>query len=143
MDFQGVAPRSTFQRGLDTFFNDRYRRLLGMDSDFSPAINAKDMKDFYEIEVAVPGFDKEDLMITVGNGLLTVSSEKQSQNESDNDGYFHQEFSYAAFTNTFRIPEDVNEEKVSASCRRGILHVRLPIKEQANQAKTVREVQVS
>ena len=49
-NWKGTAPRSTFNRKLDSFFDDRYRSLLGMSDDFSPAVNTRELKDTYEIQ---------------------------------------------------------------------------------------------
>ncbi len=125
-NWRGMAPRSTFSRSLDDFFNDRYRSLLGMDSDFSPAMNTKELKEGYDLELAVPGHKKEDLKVAVHDGVLTISAEHDSEKETDEDGYVRREFQYNGFSRSFTLPKDVDDEHISARCENGVLHLHLP-----------------
>ncbi len=141
-NWKGTAPRSTFNRKLDSFFDDRYRSLLGMSDDFSPAVNTRELKDTYEIQLAVPGHDKDDIKITIDDGRLVISSQKQTRNESDDDGYLHREFYYSTFSRSFSLPKDVDDEHISASCKNGILHVYLPRQVVAEENEAVRQIPI-
>lgn len=141
-NWKGMAPRSTFDRNLDRFFDDRYRNLLGMSTDFSPAVNAKKRKEDYEIEIAVPGHDKNDIQISVDDGRLIISSKNQAQHENDDDGYLHREFYFTTFTRSITLPKDVDDEHISAICKNGILQVRLPRQVKAEKNEAFREIPI-
>jgi HSP20 family protein len=141
-NWKGMAPRSTFDRNLDRFFDDRYRNLLGMSADFSPAINAREHKEDYEIEIAVPGHDKNDIQVFVDDGRLIISSKNQEQHESDEEGYLHREFFYSTFTRSITLPKDVDDEHISATCKNGILHVHLPRQAMAEENEAVRNIPI-
>ncbi len=143
-NWRGMAPRQTYSRSVDDFFNDRYRSLLGMSTDdFSPAFNTKDNQDSYEIEMAVPGHNKDDLQVTVNDGVLTVSTTHQSDTEKGNDGYLHREFSYSSFSRSFGLPKDVDDESISADYSNGILHIHLPRQRQAEENEAVRSIAIN
>lgn len=140
----GLAPRSTFHRSVDDFFNDRYRYLLGMDEEFTPAINTREATENYQVELAVPGYDKDDLRISVQNGILTISSEKKETAEKKNagDNYLRREFSYRAFTRRFPLPADVDEEHIQAEYKDGILRIFLPRQEKEEEKETARRIPI-
>lgn len=82
-------------------------------------------KDF-GLEFAVPGFDKGDFDISANDGILHVKAEKKTEKEEKEDNYTRREFSYSNFERSFSIPDNVNEEAISAKYENGILHVSLP-----------------
>lgn len=142
-NWRGTAPRSTFNRKLDTFFDDRYRQMLGMSDDFSPAINTREAGERYELEIAVPGHDKSNMQITVNDGVLTISSKLKTENETDENGYLRREFSYSTFTRSLVLPKDVDDENISATCKNGILHINLPKQVQAEENEAARKIEIN
>lgn len=98
-----------------------------------PSVNVKENDDRFAIEVAVPGFDKDDFKIEVHNDLLSISSEKEVSNEEkdENEHYSKREFSYQSFCRSFNLPNTVDSEKIDASYEKGILTVVIPKREEA------------
>ncbi len=117
----------------DTMFND----LMGTDrlltNDFFlenkwiPEMNIKENEKDFEIELAVPGFDKKDFNISIENGILYLSAEKQDKiSEEEENKYTRREFHYHSFTRTMTLPENVNEkEHIVANYKNGILKITL------------------
>ncbi|MGI9531891.1 Hsp20/alpha crystallin family protein [Lutimonas sp.] len=112
----------------DTMFND----LLGSDrlltNDFLtenkwiPAMNIRETEEFFEIEMAAPGFTKKDFEISIENGLLKISAEKKEEMEEEIENYTRREFNYNSFLRSFTLPDNVNEEEmIDATYNRGIL----------------------
>jgi len=97
-----------------------------------PAVNLAENNDEYEIEVAAPGLKKEDFKLNYENGQLIISSEHKEENEvKDGKKVTRKEFSYQSFQRSFTVPESaVNTEGITAKYEDGILHVRLPKKEE-------------
>ena len=107
-----------------------------------PSVNVKENDNEFGIEVAVPGFDKSDFKIEVHNDMLTISSEKQTEKESEeSDRYTKREFSYQAFTRSFTLPETADGDNVSANYDQGILTVSIPKKEEA-KPKAPRTIEI-
>ena len=105
----------------DFFDNDRYFDSDWLKKQSVPAVNVKETDKYFEIEVAAPGLTKKDFKITVDNGVLTISSEKEEEKEQKEKDYTRREFSYSAFSRSFTLPENVNEEDVKATYLDGIL----------------------
>ena len=105
-----------------------------------PAVNIKDAKNHDEVEVAAPGFKKDDFKITTENGLLTISAETSSEKNEEKENYTRREFSRSSFTRTFSLPDDVQEDDVNAKYRDGLLTIDL--KKSAKTAVNKKEVKV-
>lgn len=124
----------------DDFFN---RGMINWGtSNFSnsdttlPAVNIKETENSYEVEMAAPGMKKEDFKIELDNNVLTISSEKTEESQEGNgkDRYSRREFSYQSFQRSFSLPKEVvDEDKIEAHYREGVLQLRIPKKEKAKQ----------
>lgn len=117
-----------FNRDLPTVFTSNFNTGITL-----PKVNIKETADAFIVEMAVPGLKKSDLNIDVDNQLLSISSEIKEEKESNEDNYTRREFGYSAFKRTFNLPESVDDEKINASYKEGILNIHLPKKEEAKQ----------
>lgn len=108
----------------DTFWNGRTSQ---------PALNIKEMDDHFEIELAAPGFSKKDFNVTIGDGCLNITAEKESSEEEIEDNYTRREFSYNSFERSLQLPESVKEEEIKAKYNDGILSFKLAKKEEAKK----------
>jgi len=114
----------------DSMFTDLMStdRLLTNDffreNKWIPAVNIKDNKKNFEIDVVAPGFTKEDFDISIENGVLHISADNKEEIEEKEDLYTRREFDYRSFTRSFTLPENVNEEeKIEATYCCGILNL--------------------
>jgi HSP20 family protein len=98
-----------------------------------PAVNTKETDSGFEIELAAPGMSKEDFNVSLENGVLTISSEKNTSTNEENDGYVLREFGYSSFSRSFTLPENVSEEDIKAKYENGILRLELPKIEKAKK----------
>jgi len=106
----------------DDFFNDDF---FAKDS-LMPAMNVKENDDDFEIELAAPGFSKNDFDVTIDDTGLHISAEKESKKEEKEEGYLRKEFSYNSFKRSLRLPESINlDKKVKAIYKDGILKFNL------------------
>lgn len=112
-------------------------------TDFSlPKVNIKETSDDYSLELAVPGFKKDDFNIDLDDHVLTISSEKKTEAENTEDNYTRREFGYSSFKRTFSLPESIDESKIKAIYEEGILTVQLPKREEA-KPKPARTIKIS
>jgi HSP20 family protein len=140
-----LRTRSTAWPSLvEEFFNgDIFPRFFDGDTRYSlPAVNIIEGKDDYRIEVAAPGLNKEDFKINLDNNVLTVSSEREENQQNEENKVMRKEFSYYSFSRSFTLPGTVNAEKIIASHKDGILQISIPKKEEAKQ-KPAREIKIS
>lgn len=96
-----------------------------------PAVNIKENEKDFELELAIPGFKKDDFDIEVDENVLTISSEIKSENEIKQNNYTRREFSYNSFKRAFTLPETIDESKINANYESGILRLSLPKREEA------------
>jgi HSP20 family protein len=100
-----------------------------------PAVNIKDNGTGFTLELAAPGYRKEDLKVNVKDGVLTISSSKKEEHEEKGKGYTRREFSSASFSRSFSLPASVDEKSVDAAYKDGVLTVTL------NRAKAAAETE--
>jgi len=117
--------------GTDDLFNDKLW-LRRMDE---PALNIKEKKDEFEIELAAPGFNKKDFEITIDNGCLNIMAKKSESKEEKDESYTRKEFSYNSFEKSLLLPETIVDEKIKAKYENGILKFSLAKKEEAKKQK--------
>ena len=131
-----------FRTMMEDFWNtDRFFEKPIFTGDVLPAVNIRETKSNYELEVAVPGFKKEDFKITTENGLLTISAETKSELNEEKENYTRREFSCSSFTRTFSFPDNAIEDKIDASYKDGVLKIDLKKTEKSLPAK--KEVKVN
>jgi|SRR6185437_2585582 len=119
---------------IERFFDDDYLRWPTTSSSSIPAVNIKDTKDAFKVEVAAPGLKKEDFKIDLENNVLTISAEKEENKEEGEEKFRRQEFSYTSFVRSFQLSEnEVDAEKISAKYENGVLQIEIPKKEEAKK----------
>ncbi|OQX76575.1 MAG: hypothetical protein B6D61_08610 [Bacteroidetes bacterium 4484_249] len=124
-------------RENDFFGKDLLSTVFNDGADYSvPAVNIKENENNFEIELAAPGLSKKDFSINLEKKILTVSSEREVNNESENKNYMRKEFGYTSFKRSFKLPETVNTEKIKASFKNGILNIELPKMDEAKVKQT-------
>jgi HSP20 family protein len=126
----------------DFFDNDRFFDSDLMRKQTVPAVNVKETEQGFEIELAAPGLTKDDFKISVENRVLTISTEKRDEHEDKRqNGYTRREFSYTAFSRSFALPDNVNEEEVAANYKDGVLKLSLTkVPEKQNKRRKAIEV---
>lgn len=109
-----------------------------------PAVNIREDKSGYTVEVAVPGMQKEDCNISIddySNLLISVEKKNEEKSEDKELRFLRHEFSYAKFEQAFILPKDVDKEKIAAKVENGILCVSLP-KFAAGTEKGHRQIEI-
>ena len=96
-----------------------------------PPVNIVDKAGSYQLEMAVPGFEKADFNVKLENNILTISTEKKVEKNDVNEKMVRTEFSYKAFRRSFTIDDKIDAENISAKYENGILILELPKKEVA------------
>jgi len=95
-------------------------------ADFMPSVNIKETADAFEVTAEVPGLKPEDIEVTLTGDLLTLRGQKKEEREEKKGDYHLIERRFGSFQRNFRLPSEVNREKLQARHKDGVLHVTLP-----------------
>tara|TARA_Y100000816_G_C26098506_1_gene581740 strand:- start:1576 stop:1998 length:423 start_codon:yes stop_codon:yes gene_type:complete len=115
---------NVFPSLMNEFFNDDFG-LNFFNRNYSvPSVNSIENNDSFEIDLAVPGMKKEDFSIELNDKVLVISSE--SSNNIENDKMRLNEFNFSSFQRSFRVPDSVDQDKIKANYKNGILKIKLP-----------------
>lgn len=126
------STKPLFNGFLDEFFNRSLGNYVGGDAVLTqPAVNVVETDGSYKLELAAPGFDKQNFTINVENDHLTIAGSRETKNEENTERYTRREFSVASFQRSFKLPKTVNQEAIEAVYENGILNVTLGKKEEA------------
>ena len=104
--------------GLGDVFFDRlwpeWRRDMG--EEWTPTVDLVEKEGSYELKAEVPGFNKDDITVTVSGDVVTLSEKKESNREEENEGYHIKEMRSGSFSRSFRLPTEIEEGKIGAAC---------------------------
>ncbi len=122
--FERLAP--DFPRG--TVFDPLrpFASAFELGSDVVPHVEVSEEKKCYEISAELPGVEEKDVSLTLQDHTLTLSGEKRSERTEEKTGYSMSERRYGSFRRSFRVPDDVDEGKISAKFDKGVMTVVLP-----------------
>lgn len=95
----------------------------------------------YEVSIDLPGLSEEDIQIDLRGNILTIKGHKEEKNESKDKQYYRIERSAGSFQRTLSLPEDADQNDISANIKNGLLVIRIPRKELANE--DVKRISVS
>jgi HSP20 family protein len=132
-----VRPRFTspfsMSTWLDDIFNDAFQWSEG---SFVPELNVYETAKMFEVTVELPGMNKNDFDINLNNNVLTISGERRSYNEGEENGrrYHRVESRFGRFSRSLPLPNVIDADKISASYENGVLAISIPkLKEKAGR----------
>ena len=147
-----IIRKTNHSPALSSLFDDLFAKDLmnwGLSNNSStntsiPAVNIKETKDHFEVELAAPGMRKEDFKVELDGNQLTICSEKSTSEEQNEDNrYTKREFSYQSFQRSFQLPKDVvDADRIEARYENGLLLLLIPKKEEAKQ-RPPKTIQIS
>ncbi len=126
-----------FRREMDELFNRffdwRPTLATAQELEFSPALDVYETPEEFVVFVTAPGVSEKDLQVEIANGTLTVSGERKALIEGENvqAHYVSRMGGYGKFTVSYTLPTPIDENKVKAVYKNGVLEVRLPKAESA------------
>ena len=109
--------------------------------DWAPSVDIAETNEEFHIKAELPEVKKEDVKIDVQDGVLRIAGERKQEKDEQNKKWHRVERSYGSFIRTFTLPSGVDESKIRAEYKDGVLNVRLP-KSATAKSKAV-EVKVS
>jgi HSP20 family protein len=114
----------------------RAQSMLGL-GDWNPRVDISESNSSYIIKADIPGVAKEDLKVTLDNGVLTIQGERKQDKEEVNKRFHRIERFYGSFSRSFSLPEDAEAKELKATAQEGQLVVSVPRKAVAPSAEAV------
>ena len=118
-----------FDNFFDNFFNNEFQ------SEFSPKVDISETDNSFNFLFSVPGMNKSDLSIEIDKGYLTVSGERKFEDKKES--YHSIENGFGKFSRSFQLPDDIDESKVSANYKNGILNISIKKDKKASIKKMI------
>ena len=123
--------------GLGDVFFDRlwpeWRRDRG--EEWYPSVNFYEKEGKYHLTAEIPGLNKDDISISFDDGCMTISGKKESESEEEGVDFYMRETSHGSFSRSFNLPKSVDEDKVDATYKDGVLTLVMPHKEKSDRKK--------
>ncbi|MEM8559788.1 MAG: Hsp20/alpha crystallin family protein [Bacteroidota bacterium] len=121
----------SLRREMNRLFEDFYPNRRASDSEaesavWTPRADLAENEDAFVLALDLPGIDKDTLAITLDEGTLKISGERQFASEESGHQFHRIERSYGKFFRSFRVGNAVNAEGIDASFENGVLTVTLP-----------------
>lgn len=107
-----------------------------------PPANISETEKAFRIDLSVPGLKRDDFNVEVDNGDLVITSEHKEEEKEEKENYMRKEFSYSGFCRRFPLPDNAQDENISAKYDNGMLHVTIPKKE-ITSTKAKKSIQVA
>lgn len=129
----------------DDWFDDFKDPFFGISKTFtnSPKVNIKETDKAYEIEIANPGFTKDETKIKIEDGVLYVSMISESKDEKEDDQKYHvHQWSKSTYHESWKLPENVIEDQIVAKNNDGVLVITLPKKEEEIKKVESRTIEI-
>ncbi|AWW00952.1 Hsp20/alpha crystallin family protein [Arcticibacterium luteifluviistationis] len=130
---KSFRPVGNYPGLFNTLFNDGEIFNESRQRQSTPAANVSESDEAFKIELAAPGFKKEDFKVNVDGKNLKISTvnAEEEQEEESKETYLRKEFSFSSFERLFYLPKSVDVDKIEASYIDGILNLSLPKREEA------------
>lgn len=130
-------PFMELQKEIDRLFSE-FMKPLRTDSEFYPRVDAYETQDKVVLELEVPGVKKEELKITVEDGVLKISGEKKTERDEKGRNYRIIERSFGKFERSFIIPDYVDVKHITARYNEGVLTLEMPKKKEEKPALEIK-----
>jgi HSP20 family protein len=142
LDF--FTPKDLFDFGSMPVFKSFFGDFVPTNFTNSPKVNVKETDKAYEIEIANPGFSKDETKIEIADGIINVSMTSESkEGENDKNHKYHvKQWSKSSYQESWNIPENVIEEQITAKNNDGVLTITLPKKEEEPKKEITRTIEI-
>ena len=147
VNFRAIMPGNVRRRYVDDFFNDNYRYLTDQrrmeDNNITvPSANIREVDNGYAIELAAPGFNRDEFTVELDNDVLSINGERKIVQADDDRPYSRREHNYMSFSRSFALPDTVDEDGINANYENGILYVSIPVKSDVEQTRAPRRIDI-
>lgn len=123
-----LSMQDTMNSLVNALFNSDSAAPAAEDSEFSPRMDMKETEDAYTVKLTMPGIDKDDIDISVSDGVLTIKGEtrEEEEKEDENSKWLVREHRHYSYFRSVRLPSEVIADKAEAEYKNGVLKLTLP-----------------
>ena len=116
-----------FNREINRFFyNTRAQSAANEEHNWAPAVDIREEDKRYLLIADIPGVKRDDVEITLEDGVLTVKGERASETGETREGFRRKERIHGTFMRQFTLPDTVNADNISAAVNDGVLEIEIP-----------------
>ncbi len=124
------------QEEMNRLFNEAFSRFRlpeegPMAVSWSPAVDIYETEDKIVVKAELPGVDRKDVSIEIRDNTLILKGEKKAEKTVKEENYYRLERSYGSFQRTFSLPVNIQQDKITAKYKDGVLEILLPKVEEA------------
>lgn len=123
--YRSDSPFGSMFKDMERFMREYEDGFLGATASPMPTLNTQQDADAYHVTAELPGFTEKDVKLDVHRGMVTVSGERAT-NVPEGFRATHRERGVVKFSRSLRLPDEVDEEKIKASLKDGVLSIDLP-----------------
>jgi HSP20 family protein len=105
------------------------------EEEFVPTFNFYEKEGKYYLTAELPGVNKDDVSVDIDKDVVSITGKKSSEKEEEGADYYLKESSYGSFSRSFRLPSEVDEDKLDATFRNGVLTLVMPHTEAPKRRK--------
>lgn len=91
-----------------------------------PTVNTRESENGYHVDVDLPGVKKEDIKVDLNKGILTISGERKTKEEINQEDYYKIETYFGKFSRSFTLPDSADIENIEAKSDNGVLEIFIP-----------------
>ena len=124
---------------LPSIFDDVFGDVFDRKEVSVMKTDVKEVGDNYELDIDVPGYNKEDIKLELERGYLTVTAEQTKDSDEENKKYIRRERYYGKTSRTFYVGDDVTENDIKANYKNGILSITVP---KVSKDETKKEIEI-
>ena len=114
---------------FDSVFEDTFLTKGEREYEWLPAVDIKEKENEIDIKAELPGIEKDKVKVEIEDGTLKISGEKVEEKEEKDTKYYRSERRYGKFQRMFRLPDNIDTDKIGAKFENGVLSITLPKKE--------------
>ena len=108
------------------FANIRSKPAANQERNWAPAVDIREEENRYLLSADIPGISRENIDITLENGVLTLKGERTGENGTDDTQYRRKERVHGTFVRQFTLPDTVDTQNISATVKDGVLDIVIP-----------------
>ena len=136
MRFSPYSPLSDLFQ--DLFGDSSKEKMEYKNYECAPSANILENNQGFELQLAIPGIQKEDVKISLEKNILNVSSEKEAAQLDENTRFTRREFVFGTFSRSFTLPDTIDTDKIGADFTDGILKITLPKRAETKISKEIK-----
>jgi len=125
----------TLQNEMDCMFEDffhdpfsraHYDNVSPAWGDSNPQVDIRESDKEYIVVAELPGLEENDVQVSLSHHTLTISGDKKAEKRDKGKNYYRVERSYGTFSRSISLPDEVDEDKIEAAFKNGVLTINLP-----------------